>query len=78
MGNMPHGNSLLAQGTAIKLDPFTGNPFNPDSVAAVNTAPFPAGDAFPLPAPGTGVGMPVPGTLSGSLLMISRTSRQRP
>jgi hypothetical protein len=65
MGNIPHGNSLLAQGTAIKLDPFTGNPFDPDSVAAVNTAPFPVGDAFPLPAPGTGIGMPVPGTLSG-------------
>ena len=65
MGNIPHGNSLLAQGTAIKLDPFTGNPFNPDSVAAVNTAPFPVGDAFPPPAPGTGIGMPVPGTLSG-------------
>jgi hypothetical protein len=24
MGNIPHGNSLLAQGTAIKLDPFWG------------------------------------------------------
>jgi hypothetical protein len=65
MGNVPHGNSLLAQGTATKLAPFTGNPFNPDSVAPVNTAPFPVGDAFPLPAPGTGVGMPVPGALSG-------------
>jgi hypothetical protein len=54
MANIPHGNSLLAQGTAIKLDPFTGNPFNPDAVSAVNTAPFPVGAA-----------MPVPGTLSG-------------
>jgi hypothetical protein len=64
MGNIPHGNSLLAQGTAIKLDPFNGNPFNPDLLSAVNTAPFPVGDAFPLPAPGTGIGMPVPDTLS--------------
>src|SRR6202451_1250693 len=29
MGNIPHGNSLLAQGSAIKLDPFKGNPFDP-------------------------------------------------
>jgi hypothetical protein len=54
MANIPHGNSLLAQGTAIKLDPFTGNSFDPDAVSAVNTAPFPVGAA-----------MPVPGTLSG-------------
>jgi hypothetical protein len=54
MANIPHGNSLLAQGTAIKLDPFTDNPFDPDAVSAVNTAPFAVG------AP-----MPVPGTLSG-------------
>ena len=66
MGNVPHGNSLLAQGSAIKLDPFQGNPFNPDSVSAVNTAPFPVADAFPTTAtpPGSGKGMPVPGTLS--------------
>ena len=56
MGTIPHGNSLLAQGSAIKLDPFNGNPFDPDKVAAVNTAPFPVEDAFPLTAtpPGTG------------------------
>jgi hypothetical protein len=54
LGTIPHGNALLAEGTAIRLDPFTGNPFNHDSVAAVNTSPFPTG--------GT---MPVPGTLSG-------------
>lgn len=54
MGNIPHGNSLLAEGTAIKLDPFTGNPFNPDALSAVNTSPFPIGTP-----------MPVPGTLSG-------------
>ena len=67
MGNIPHGNSLLAQGSAIKLDPFNGNPFDPDKVAAANTAPFPVEDAFPATAtpPGTGKGMPVPGTLSG-------------
>jgi hypothetical protein len=67
MGNIPHGNSLLAQGSAIKLDPFNGNPFDPDKVAAANTAPFPVEDAFPTTAmpPGTGKGIPVPGTLSG-------------
>jgi hypothetical protein len=67
MGTIPHGNSLLAQGSAIKLDPFNGNPFDPDKVAASNTAPFPVEDAFPTTAtpPGTGNGMPVPGTLSG-------------
>ena len=56
MGNIPHGNSLLAQGTAIKLDPFTGNPFNPDAISARNTAPFPVGD--PMPFPGTLSGFP--------------------
>src|ERR1700761_9632312 len=50
MGNIPHGNSLLAQGSAIKLDPFKGNPFDPDVVAAANTAPFPVLDAFPTTA----------------------------
>jgi hypothetical protein len=29
MGNIPHGNSLLAQGSAIQLDPFAGNPSIP-------------------------------------------------
>jgi hypothetical protein len=67
MGTIPHGNSLLAQGSAIKSDPFNGNPFDPDKFAAVNTAPFPVEDAFPLTAtpPGSGKGMPAPGTLSG-------------
>jgi hypothetical protein len=63
MGNVPHGNSLLAEGVAIRLDPFTGNPFNPDAIAAANTAPFPVLDAFPTPT-GTGKGIPTPGTLS--------------
>jgi hypothetical protein len=56
MGTIPHGNSLLAEGTAIKLDPFTGNPFDPDQVSAVNTAPFAAGG--PMPIPGTLGGFP--------------------
>ncbi|MGP6190579.1 MAG: heme-binding protein [Vulcanimicrobiaceae bacterium] len=51
MGTIPHGNSLLAQGTAIKLDPFTGNPFDPDAVSFINTAPFVVGAA--MHAPGT-------------------------
>jgi hypothetical protein len=51
MGTIPHGNSLLAQGTAIELDPFTGNPFDPDARSAVNTAPFPVG--APMHFPGT-------------------------
>ena len=51
MGTIPHGNSLLAQGTAIQLDPFTGNPFDPDAVDAANTSPFPIGT--PIPVPGT-------------------------
>jgi hypothetical protein len=54
LATIPHGNSLLAAGTAIKLDPFLGNPFDPDVLSAVNTAPFPAGGV-----------MPIPGTLSG-------------
>ena len=54
MGNIPHGNSLLAQGTAIKLDPFNGNPFDPDAVSSVNTAPFPQTNPLtPIPLPGT-------------------------
>ncbi len=57
MANIPHGNSLLAQGTAIKLDPFAGNPFDPSAVSlAKNTAPFTVGG--PLPAPGTLGGFP--------------------
>lgn len=59
MGNIPHGNSLLAQGTAIKLDPFEGNPFSPDAVSAVNTAPFALTNPLtPMPAPGTLSGFP--------------------
>jgi len=56
MGNIPHGNSLLAQGTALKLDPFTGNPFDPDKISAATTAPFRVGQ--PMPAAGTQGGFP--------------------
>jgi hypothetical protein len=51
LGTIPHGNSLLAQGVAIDLNPFSGNPFDPDAISAVNTAPFPVGT--PMPVPGT-------------------------
>jgi hypothetical protein len=59
MGNVPHGNSLLAQGTAVKLEPFDGNPFDPDKTKAVNTAPFDKGDGDP-----GGPGMPLPASLN--------------
>jgi hypothetical protein len=49
MGNIPHGNSLLAQGTAIRINPFTGNPFDPDVKSAANTAPFAIGTPMPVP-----------------------------
>jgi hypothetical protein len=49
LGTIPHGNALLAEGIAINLDPFTGNPFDPNSVAAVNTSPFPVGGTMPIP-----------------------------
>jgi hypothetical protein len=49
MGNIPHGNSLLAQGIAIKVD--VNGPFDPDVKSAVNTAPFALG--APMPVPGT-------------------------
>jgi hypothetical protein len=51
LATIPHGDALLATGTAIELNPFSGNPFDPDKGSAVNTAPFPVGDA--MPAPGT-------------------------
>lgn len=56
MGNVPHGTAFLAQGTAIKIDPFTGNPFDPDARSAVNTAPFQVG--APMHFPGTLSGFP--------------------
>jgi hypothetical protein len=63
MGTIPHGNSMLATGTAIELDPFNGNPFDPNTVSAANTAPFPVGS--PMPQPGTLGGFP-PYDLSNS------------
>jgi hypothetical protein len=45
-----------AQGIALKLDPFTGNPFDPDVLSAANTAPFPV--SGPMPVPGTLGGFP--------------------
>src|ERR1700683_2890639 len=56
MGTIPHGNSILAEGTAIRLHPFTGNPFDPNKVSAANTAPFAVGT--PMPIPGTQGGFP--------------------
>ena len=47
MASIPHGNALLAQGTAIKVNPANGT----FSIAPVNTAPFPQGS--PMPAGGT-------------------------
>jgi hypothetical protein len=59
MANVPHGSSLLAQGTAIRLDPFYDNPFDPTKTSAVNTAPFEKGNGDP-----GGTGMPLPGSLN--------------
>jgi len=52
LGTIPHGNALLAQGTAIKVKP-TGGTF---AIDPVNTAPFPQGGA--MPAGGTPSGFP--------------------
>ena len=53
MANIPHGNSLLAQGSAILLNSLPGGTFN---VPPVNTAPF--GVGAPMPQPGTQGGFP--------------------
>ncbi len=53
MGTIPHGNSLLAQGVAIELNPLPGGTFDPDAISAVNTSPF-----------AVGANIPVAGTLS--------------
>ena len=47
MGSIPHGNALLAQGTAFKVKPAGGT----FPIAPVNTAPFPQG--APMPPGGT-------------------------
>jgi hypothetical protein len=52
MASIPHGNALLAQGTAIQVSPAGGTfPFDP-----VNTAPFAIGK--PMPPGGTVSGFP--------------------
>jgi hypothetical protein len=53
MASIPHGNALLAQGTAILVNPVAGGTF---TIQAVNTAPFPQGT--PMPAGGTQGGFP--------------------
>jgi hypothetical protein len=53
MATIPHGNSLLAQGSAINLDPLPGGTFD---IAPVNTAPFLAG--APMKVGGTQGGFP--------------------
>lgn len=52
MASIPHGNALLAQGTAIEVTP-PGGTF---AIAPVNTAPFKQGT--PMPAGGTVSGFP--------------------
>jgi hypothetical protein len=53
MGNIPHGNSLLAQGSAINVPQLTNGTF---IIAPVNTAPFAVG--APMPVGGTQGGFP--------------------
>jgi hypothetical protein len=53
MASIPHGNALLAQGTAIQVKNLPGGTF---AIAPVNTAPFPQG--APMPAGGTVSGFP--------------------
>lgn len=44
MATIPHGNALLAEGTAIHLNSLPGGTF---AIAPVNTAPFPQGSPMP-------------------------------
>lgn len=53
MATIPHGNALLAQGSAISVNPVTGGTFQ---IQPVNTAPFPQG--APIPVGGTQGGFP--------------------
>jgi hypothetical protein len=53
MASIPHGNALLAQGTAIQVSSLPGGTF---PIQPANTAPFPQGD--PMPAGGTQGGFP--------------------
>ncbi len=48
MGNIPHGNSLLAQGIALLVNPVAAG-FDPDKTAPATTAPFPQNTPMPLP-----------------------------
>jgi hypothetical protein len=60
MGTIPHGNALLAQGTARSV-PLTGGTFQ---IPPVTTAPFPTFTP-PLPAGGPLTPIPAAGTVSG-------------
>jgi hypothetical protein len=53
MATIPHGNAMLAQGTAILVQNLANGTF---PIQPVNTAPFPQGS--PMPAPGTQGGFP--------------------
>jgi hypothetical protein len=53
MASIPHGNAMLAQGTAIQVNSLPGGTF---PIQPANTAPFPQGD--PMPAGGTQGGFP--------------------
>jgi hypothetical protein len=53
MGTIPHGNALLAQGSAIGVTNLPGGTFQ---IKPVNTSPFAAGAV--MPAPGTQGGFP--------------------
>src|SRR5271170_17895 len=56
MATIPHGNALLAEGTAIVVDPVAGPPLGTFQIQPVNTAPFPQGT--PMLAGGTQGGFP--------------------
>jgi hypothetical protein len=53
MASIPHGNGMLAQGTAIQVNSLPGGTF---PIQPANTAPFPQGD--PMPAGGPQGGFP--------------------
>jgi hypothetical protein len=53
MASIPHGNAMLAEGTALLVNPVPGGTF---AIKPVNTAPFPQGT--PMPAGGTQGGFP--------------------
>ena len=38
MATIPHGNSVLLEGTAVEINPLPGGTFDPDAIAAVNTS----------------------------------------